>query len=104
MDVLVPPLSRVVGLAVLGAVASAVLVGFTGHGLWASSAYGLALFALGLYVFAGWLHSGTGFRGLLDLALAPAYVAWKVVLMFQRPKGQKKTEWVRTTREGETRP
>lgn len=104
MDVLVPPLSRVVGLAVLGAVASVVLTIFTGPGLWASSAFGLALFALGLYVFAGWLHSGTGLRGLLDLALAPAYVAWKVVLVFQRPKGQKKTEWVRTTREGETRP
>lgn len=104
MDVLVPPLSRVVGLTVLGAVASAALLGFTGHGAWASGEYGLALFALGLYVFAGWLHSGTGVRGLLDLALAPAYVAWKVVLAFQKPKGQKQTEWVRTTREGEPRP
>jgi 1,2-diacylglycerol 3-beta-glucosyltransferase len=104
MDVLVPPLSRVVGLAVLGSVASSLLLVFTGHGVIASSAFGLCLFSLGLYVFAGWLHSGTGVRGLLDLALAPAYVAWKVVLMFQRPKGPKKDEWVRTTREGETRP
>jgi cellulose synthase/poly-beta-1,6-N-acetylglucosamine synthase-like glycosyltransferase len=102
MDVLVPPLSRVVGLTLLGSLASALLLAFTGHGVVASSAFGLSLFALGLYVFAGWLHSGTGLRGLLDLALAPAYVAWKVVLMFQR--GPKKAEWVRTTREGETRP
>jgi cellulose synthase/poly-beta-1,6-N-acetylglucosamine synthase-like glycosyltransferase len=102
MDVLVPPLSRVVGFAMLGAVASAALLFFAGHGAWASGVYGLALSALGLYVFAGWLHSGTGLRGLLDLALAPAYVAWKVVLAFQRPKGQKPGEWVRTTREGET--
>ena len=104
MDVLVPPLSRVVGLAVLGAIASGVLLGFSGYGAWASSAYGLCLGAVGLYVFAGWLHSGTGLRGLLDLALSPGYLAWKVVLAFQRPKGQKQTEWVRTKREGESRP
>lgn len=104
MDVLVPPLSRVVGLTVVGLTASAVLLGFTGHGAIAASAFSLSSAALGLYVFAGWLHSGTGARGLLDLALAPAYVGWKVVLAFQRPKGQKQTEWVRTTREGETRP
>jgi cellulose synthase/poly-beta-1,6-N-acetylglucosamine synthase-like glycosyltransferase len=104
MDVLVPPLSRVVLAAVSGAVAAAVLMVFTGSGVAASVSFGLALWGLGLYVFAGWLHSGTGLRGLLDLALAPAYVAWKVVLVFQRSKGQKKDEWVRTTREGETRP
>ena len=104
MDVLVPPLSRVVGLAVLGAVGSSVLLVFTGHGALASSAFGLCLLGLGLYVFAGWAHSGTGLRGLFDLALAPAYVAWKVVLAFSKPKGKKATEWVRTTREGETRP
>lgn len=104
MDVLVPPLSRVVGLAVLGALASAVLVWLTGHGVFASGAFGLALASIGLYVFAGWLHSGTGLRGLVDLAMAPAYVAWKLALAFRAPKGQKSTEWVRTTREGETRP
>ncbi|MFT3710218.1 MAG: glycosyltransferase family 2 protein [Archangium sp.] len=104
MDVLVPPLSRVVAFAVLGAIASSVLIGFTGHGVLASAAFGLSLWGVSLYVFAGWLHSKTGVRGLIDLALAPAYMAWKVVLAFQRPKGQKKDEWVRTTREGETRP
>ena len=104
MDVLVPPLSRVVGLTLLGLAASAALLGFTGHGAVAASAFSLSSAALGLYVFAGWWHSGTGARGLLDLALAPAYVGWKVVLAFQRPKGQKQTGWVRTTREGETRP
>ncbi len=104
MDVLVPPLSRVVTLAVVGAGASAALLALTGHGRGASSAYGLARAAIGLYVFAGWLHSGTGARGLADLAMAPAYVAWKVVLALRQPHGEKRTEWVRTTREGETRP
>lgn len=104
MDVLVPPLSRVVALTVLGALGSAVLLVLTGHGAVASGAFGVALACLGLYVTAGWLHSGTGLRGLVDLALAPAYVLWKVVLVFQKTKGQKQTEWVRTTREGEKRP
>lgn len=104
MDVLVPPLSRVVGFAVLGSLASTALIVFTGHGALAASAFGLALTGIGLYVFAGWLHSGTGLRGILDLALAPAYLAWKVVLAVQGTGQKKTTEWVRTTREGEKRP
>ncbi|MDP3151632.1 MAG: glycosyltransferase [Archangium sp.] len=104
MDVLVPPLSRVVGFSLLGAMASALLLALVGHGAIASAAFGVALWCVALYVFAGWLHSGTGLRGLMDLGLAPAYVAWKVVLAFRVPRGQKQTEWVRTTREGETRP
>ena len=59
---------------------------------------------LGLYVTAGWLHSGTGVRGLLDLAMAPAYVAWKVALAVRGKATGKPQTWVRTTREGETRP
>jgi hypothetical protein len=104
MDVLVPPLSRLVLACVGGALASSALLYFTGSGLVASGVYSTALMCVGVYVFAGWLHSGTGLRGLLDLALAPVYVAWKVTLMFQRRATKKPGEWVRTTREGEPRP
>lgn len=103
MDVLVPPLSRVVGLWALGAVGSWSLFLLTGHGVWARGAFGFALLPLTLYVGAGWLHSGTGLLGLVDLALAPAYVFWKVMLTFRAPKARKQTEWIRTKREGETR-
>lgn len=105
MDVLVPPLSRVVMSAVAGAAASAALVYFSdaSAGLVASSLFGVSVVCLWAYVFAGWLHSGTGARGLLDLALAPLYVAWKVTLMFRGRGTKKPGEWVRTTREGETR-
>ncbi len=104
MDVLVPPLSRV-GVAVLGgACVLSLLVELTGVGTWALWVFSLAALGLWLYAFAGWLHSGTGIRGLFDLALAPAYVAWKVVLVFQRPAAKKSDEWVRTTREGEPKP
>lgn len=102
MDVLVPPLSQValgtVGL--LGASVALALV--TGDGRWALAVSSFAVLGLGAYVTAGWLHSRTGLRGLLDLALAPAYVLWKLTLR-ARTKGQHKPdEWVRTRREGET--
>ncbi len=103
MDVLVPPLSRVVALAVLGLLASVALWWFLGSGVVASAAFGWALACLAVYVAAGWLHSGTGLRGLLDLALAPAYLVWKVTLMLRRGGTKAPGEWVRTTREGETR-
>jgi 1,2-diacylglycerol 3-beta-glucosyltransferase len=48
-----------------------------------------------IYVTRGWQLSGTGARGLLDLAGAPFFVVWKVVLMLER---RRSTEWVRTDR------
>jgi 1,2-diacylglycerol 3-beta-glucosyltransferase len=102
MDVLVPPLSRIAlgAVALLGA--SLALALFTEAGRGSLAAASLAVLGLGTYVTAGWLHSRTGLRGLLDLALAPAYVLWKLTLS-ARSKGQKKPdEWVRTRREGET--
>lgn len=103
MDVLVPPLSRLVLAAVAGAVASAALMIFTGHGALASTLFSLALSGVGLYVFAGWLHSKTGLRGLFDLAFAPVYIVWKLGLKLRNRGAKKSDEWVRTTREGETR-
>jgi 1,2-diacylglycerol 3-beta-glucosyltransferase len=56
------------------------------------------LLALIAYVLRGVAFSGTGFAGLLALATAPAYIAWKLVVA--RP--WKKTDrWVRTTRASE---
>jgi hypothetical protein len=48
-----------------------------------------------IYVTRGWQLSGTGARGLLDLAGAPFFVVWKVVVMLER---RRSTEWVRTHR------
>ncbi len=48
-----------------------------------------------IYVLRGWQLSGIGARGLFDLARAPGFVIWKVMLMLRtRTQG-----WVRTTRE-----
>jgi len=60
--------------------------------VWFSVACVLILVA---YVMRGWRLSGIGARGLLDLLGAPAFVAWKLLLMLSRnqPEG-----WVRTER------
>ena len=95
LDLLVLPLSYVVLniLALFGLVA---LAGLWNPGLsawlWPPIACTGAVL---LYVLRGWQLSGIGPRGLLDLARAPFYLLWKVVLMM-RPHG---SEWVRTDRE-----
>ena len=62
-------------------------------GLWLGLACGAAL---ALYVLRGWQLSGVGLRGLLDLARAPAFVVWKLVLML---RAHDSVQWVRTRRE-----
>ena len=54
------------------------------------------LCAIALYVLRGWQLSGIGARGLVDLARAPLFLLWKVLLMF---KARTAGEWVRTERE-----
>ena len=49
-----------------------------------------------LHVLRGWQLSGTGAQGLLDLAGAPYFLLWKLLLMMQRHKS---VEWLRTERE-----
>ena len=106
MDVLVPPLSRIALATVGGLLASWALAFFLPSTavLAPLSLFTISAACLGLYVTAGWLHSGTGVRGLVDLAMAPAYVAWKVALAVRGKATGKPQTWVRTTREGETRP
>jgi cellulose synthase/poly-beta-1,6-N-acetylglucosamine synthase-like glycosyltransferase len=99
MDLLVPPLTYVVLAALGGAVASAAWVAF-GHGAWWSLAPWLgALGCLTIYLVRGIWLSGVGWRAVLDLAWAPAYMAWKLVLAVRSPHSSK-AQWVRTTREG----
>lgn len=101
LDVLVPPLSTVALFTLLLAALGLLLAWFTGIALFALPGL-LALAALLLHVLRGVVLSGLGLQGWLDLALAPGYVVWKLLLRFQR-KGPK-DEWVRTTREQEGKP
>jgi cellulose synthase/poly-beta-1,6-N-acetylglucosamine synthase-like glycosyltransferase len=96
LDLLILPLSYVVVnvatlmlVAALGAWWNPRLLGW----FWVASACGGALL---LYVLRAWQLSGMGARGLLDLACAPAYLVWKLVVMLSRHESR---EWVRTDRE-----
>jgi cellulose synthase/poly-beta-1,6-N-acetylglucosamine synthase-like glycosyltransferase len=61
--------------------------------VWLSAACAASLV---LYVLRGWQLSGIGARGILDLARAPGFLIWKVLLMLRRRRSD---EWVRTDRE-----
>jgi 1,2-diacylglycerol 3-beta-glucosyltransferase len=98
LDLLVPPLSTIALGALLGEmVALGAVVVFGAPGV-ALVAFGGALGSVGAYVLRGWMLSGTGARGLLDLGLAPVYVGWKLALKFKQPP-RATSEWVRTKRE-----
>jgi cellulose synthase/poly-beta-1,6-N-acetylglucosamine synthase-like glycosyltransferase len=101
LDVVVPPLSWLVAPAMAGVFAAGVLSWLAGFAFWSGAVFAACLGALSLYVLRGWMLSGVGPRGLLDLAYAPIYVLWKIKLMVSKPE-EKKGEWVRTTREAET--
>ena len=95
-DLLVLPLSYVVlNIMALASVAGLATWRHNSFGIWlwlaAACASGLAL-----YVARGWQLSGIGARGIVDLARAPFFLAWKVILML-RPR--RSGEWVRTQRE-----
>jgi hypothetical protein len=73
---------------------------FGGGAWWAAAPWVFASAGLGLYVARGIQLARVGPRAVLDLAWAPVYMAWKVVLAVRSSPSQEK-EWVRTAREGE---
>jgi 1,2-diacylglycerol 3-beta-glucosyltransferase len=98
LDLLVPPLSRIAVSAVLGACLALLLTFFKRGPAWSLPSFGFSVAAIVLYVLRGWSVSGTGVRGLVDLGLAPAYVAWKASLRL-RKASRPTSSWVRTKRE-----
>jgi len=95
MDLLVLPLSYVaINVIVLLLIAAAYgWIYASWIWVWIASACALSLV---LYVLRGWQLSGVGLQGLFDLARAPGFLLWKVLLML-RPRGSE--GWVRTERE-----
>jgi len=98
LDLLCPPLSSLVIISVLGVVASVLIAPSGSAPSLALALWILSLVFLAFYVLRGWALSSTGARGLLDLMWAPAYMLWKLTLLFNRSE-YKKNEWLRTTRE-----
>ncbi|MGA2188759.1 MAG: glycosyltransferase family 2 protein [Steroidobacteraceae bacterium] len=96
LDLLVLPLSYVT-LNVFALLALALLASWWQAPLrpwiWLGVACAASLVS---YVLRGWRLSGIGARGVLDLARAPGFLLWKILLMLRRRKSD---EWVRTDRE-----
>jgi cellulose synthase/poly-beta-1,6-N-acetylglucosamine synthase-like glycosyltransferase len=96
LDLLVLPLSYIV-LDVAALVTLAAIVDRWHVASWPWFDVGLGCTCcVFLYVLRGWQLSGIGAQGLLDLARAPAFLLWKIILMLRRSKPG---EWVRTDRE-----
>jgi hypothetical protein len=96
LDLMVLPLSYV-------AVNAIALTAVAAVGSWFDSALlpwvwiSLACIAAqAAYVLRGWQLSGVGAQGLLDLARAPGFLFWKLLLLLRPRKSQ---AWVRTDRE-----
>ena len=96
-DLMVLPLSyvvlNVVALLVLAAIAMRAEPAIGG---WMWVGVGCAA-ALVLHILRGWQLSGAGLRGLADLARAPFFLLWKVLVML---RGGSSKDWIRTKREG----
>ncbi len=102
-DLLIPPLSRLAVASVFGLLVTQVLA-FVLHAFMLSAlSFAFCVWAVVLYVLRGWMVSGTGLRGLLDLGLAPVYVLWKAGLRLRGSKTSSST-WVRTKREDSAGP
>jgi cellulose synthase/poly-beta-1,6-N-acetylglucosamine synthase-like glycosyltransferase len=97
MDLATPPLATLAALSVGGTAISVLARAWLGHFLVAPWVWGASLAALVLYVARGWWLSGTGWRGLADLAYAPVYLVWKLGLALRRDGND--GAWTRTPRE-----
>jgi 1,2-diacylglycerol 3-beta-glucosyltransferase len=96
LDLLVLPLSYVaLNVAALIGVAALATWWHPALQAWLWLGAGCAL-ALIVYVLRGWQLSGIGAIGLLDLARAPGFLLWKILLMAKR-RGS--ADWIRTDRE-----
>lgn len=102
VDLLIPPLSTLALGTAAGIAASLAYASVAGprKGALAALPWLTSGALLGLYVLRGTALSGLGPRGYLDLAYAPFYVGWKMVLKIKNGAGSgaKKPEWVRTER------
>ena len=96
LDLLVLPLSYVaLNVAALVVAAAFASLWYPQMSAWLWIALACVM-SLSIHVLRGWQLSGIGLRGIVDLARAPGFLLWKVLLML---KPQRSSEWVRTDRE-----
>lgn len=101
LDVMVPPLTYVVAVVVLGTLASiAASVWAVRHAVlpFAWIPWSVSLVFIGSYVARGLVLADMGWAGVRALAWAPFYMAWKMALAAKQTRVAK-GEWIRTARE-----
>ncbi len=98
VDLLVPPLTRVALGVAVGLAATLLLVAGGRAAPWTLVPWGASLLGLGLYIARGAWLAGVGPAVVLDIARAPVYMLWKLLLpLRERTTGAPR--WVRTARE-----
>ena len=101
LDLIVPPLSLLASLVAAGFAASLGVHGGTGPVPMSPFVWGTAAVMLLAYVARGLTLSGSGMRGLLDLAWAPLYIVWKASIRAgDHPSAHR---WERTARDETSR-
>jgi 1,2-diacylglycerol 3-beta-glucosyltransferase len=96
LDLIVPPLGRLVMMSSIGLALSIAATPF--HVVLAPWLWFASLCGILFHVLRGWSFSGVGASGLVDLLWVPFYMLWKLTLRFG-DKGAAPQEWVRTSRE-----
>jgi len=102
VDLILPPLSRVAVLSVLGLCAALAFCWWF-HALALSVfSFGFAVFAVVSYVLRGWSVSQTGLRGLLDLGLARYTSSGRPACACERPRAPRRVGFARSARNNRT--
>ena len=97
MELVIPPLSTLGALVVLGVAAALVASWAQGTVIAAAWTFGASLLAVCAYVARGVQVSGTGWRGAGALLHAPAFLVWRLGVAWTR-RFRAPDAWVRTTR------
>lgn len=98
VDLITPPIATLAVSAIALLTLALVLLSLGLSSWFAALLPTVSLGFLILHVLRGISLSGLGLQGWLDLAFAPGYVAWKLLLKLRRKSAG--NEWVRTDREG----
>lgn len=96
LDLLVPPLSRLLAVVAAGSALALALTWWIGSAPAGAWLWWACLALLGLYVARGCVISGLGLRGMASLAWAPVYLVWR--LRVTAPPAPE-LAWERTPRE-----
>ncbi|MDZ7630063.1 MAG: glycosyltransferase family 2 protein [Gemmatimonadaceae bacterium] len=99
LDLLVPPLTTLGAMIVVGLGLSTLAVTQSDSGRYGLLAWCTCAAFIALYLIRGIILSGTGFRAIRDLLWLPVFVLWKLTASL-RPRGRS-GEWVRTPRADE---